>query len=184
MGTFSGSLQRPLFTAAAVAVASVSTDLPNKLTDTKQSDPSVASETLASSSDSSPHDSAHSSGLSWSKRAEWYTSKGFHVITFTFPMSEVLSYQVGGKAEQDVELLVNHLADWLEEEHGKNLVFHTFSNTGWLTYGVALEKFHTQDPSLIGRIKGCIVDSAPVASPDPQDVSSCLELLVIELISH
>lgn len=65
--------------------------------------------------------------------AEWYTSRGFHAITFTFPMNEVLTYQVGGKAEQDVELLVEHLADWLEEEHGKNLVFHTFSNTGWLT---------------------------------------------------
>lgn len=65
--------------------------------------------------------------------AEWYASAGYHVITFTFPMSEILSYQVGGKAEQDIELLVNHLADWLEEEHGKNLVFHTFSNTGWLT---------------------------------------------------
>lgn len=64
--------------------------------------------------------------------AEWYTSKGYHVITFTFPMAEVLSYQVGGKAEQNVELLVNHLADWLEDD-GKNLVFHTFSNTGWLT---------------------------------------------------
>lgn len=65
--------------------------------------------------------------------AEWYASRGYHVITFTFPMSDILSYQVGGKAEQDIELLVNHLADWLEEEHGKNLVFHTFSNTGWLT---------------------------------------------------
>lgn len=65
--------------------------------------------------------------------AEWYASAGYHVITFTFPMSEILSYQVGGKAEQDIELLVNHLVDWLEEEHGKNLVFHTFSNTGWLT---------------------------------------------------
>lgn len=65
--------------------------------------------------------------------ADWYSSRGYHVITFTFPMSEILSYQVGGKAEQDIELLVNHLADWLEEEHGKNLVFHTFSNTGWLT---------------------------------------------------
>ncbi|KAH9612123.1 hypothetical protein KSS87_002603 [Heliosperma pusillum] len=102
------------------------------------------------------------------KYAEWYTSRGFHAITFTFPMSEVLSYQVGGKAEQDVEFLVNHLAEWLEEEHGKNLVIHTFSNTGWLTYGVMLEKFQKQDPSLIGRIKGCIVDSAPVAAPDPQ----------------
>lgn len=65
--------------------------------------------------------------------AELYTSRGFHAITFTFPMAEILSYQVGGKAEEHIDLLVNHLADWLEEEHGKNLVFHTFSNTGWLT---------------------------------------------------
>ncbi|KAJ8548859.1 hypothetical protein K7X08_029840 [Anisodus acutangulus] len=101
--------------------------------------------------------------------AEWYASRGYHVITFTFPMSEILSYQVGGKAEQDIEQLVNHLADWLEEEeHGKNLVFHTFSNTGWLTYGVILEKFQKQDHALMTRIKGCIVDSAPVAAPDPQ----------------
>lgn len=100
--------------------------------------------------------------------AELYTSRGFHVITFTFPMTEILSYQFGGKAEEHVDLLVNHLADWLEEEHGKNLVFHTFSNTGWLTYGVILEKFKKQDPSLMGRIRGCIVDSAPVAAPDPQ----------------
>ncbi|KAE9454311.1 hypothetical protein C3L33_13785, partial [Rhododendron williamsianum] len=100
--------------------------------------------------------------------AEWYTSRGFHAITFTFPMAEILSYQVGGKAEQHIDSLVNHLADWLEEEHGKNLVFHTFSNTGWLTYGAVLEKFKKQDPSLMGQIKGCIVDSAPVAAPDPQ----------------
>jgi len=66
------------------------------------------------------------------KYAEWYTSRGFHVITFTFPMAEILCYQVGGKAEQDIDLLVNHLTDWLEEDR-KNLVFHTFSNTGWLT---------------------------------------------------
>ncbi|KAF5737949.1 Alpha/beta-Hydrolases superfamily protein [Tripterygium wilfordii] len=99
--------------------------------------------------------------------AEWYTSMGFHAITFTFPMSELVSYQVGGKAEQNVEMLVDHLAGWLEE-HGKNLVFHTFSNTGWLTYGVILEKFQKQDHSLTAKIRGCIVDSAPVARPDPQ----------------
>ncbi|XP_010103608.2 transmembrane protein 53 [Morus notabilis] len=100
--------------------------------------------------------------------AEWYTSRNFHVITFTFPMSEILSYQVGGKAEKHINLLVDHLTDWLEEEHGKNLVFHTFSNTGWLTYGAILERFQKQDPSLMGRIRGCIVDSAPAAAPDPQ----------------
>ncbi|XP_058772078.1 uncharacterized protein LOC131645903 [Vicia villosa] len=102
------------------------------------------------------------------KYAEWYTSKGYHVITFTFPMAEVMSYQPGGKAEQNVHMLVDHLADWLEEENEKNLVFHTFSNTGWLTYGVILERFQKQDPSLMGKIRGCIVDSAPVANPDPQ----------------
>ncbi|XP_057424399.1 uncharacterized protein LOC130717990 [Lotus japonicus] len=102
------------------------------------------------------------------KYAEWYTSKGFHVITFTFPMSEILSYQPGGKAEQNVHMLVDHLADWLEGENEKNLVFHTFSNTGWLTYGVMLEQFQKQDPSIMGRIRGCIVDSAPVANPDPE----------------
>ncbi|KAL9669868.1 hypothetical protein QQ045_007418 [Rhodiola kirilowii] len=99
--------------------------------------------------------------------ADWYTSRGYHVITFTFPMSEILSYQVGGKAEQQIGSLVSHLADWLEENE-KNLIFHTFSNTGWLTYGVILEKFQNQDPSLMSRIRGCIVDSAPVAAPDPQ----------------
>ncbi|XVF67038.1 hypothetical protein PTKIN_Ptkin10aG0088900 [Pterospermum kingtungense] len=100
--------------------------------------------------------------------AEWYTSRGYHVITFILPMIDIISYQAGGKAEQNIDMLVNHLADWLEEEHGKNLVFHTFSNTGWLTYGEILEKFQKQDPSLIRRIRGCIVDSAPVAAPDPQ----------------
>ncbi|XP_019186821.1 PREDICTED: transmembrane protein 53 [Ipomoea nil] len=100
--------------------------------------------------------------------AEWYNSKGFHAVTYTFPLPEILSYQVGGKTEHDVELLVNHLADWLEEEHGKNLVFHTFSNTGWLIYGVILEKLQKQYPTLKERIKGCIVDSAPVAAADPQ----------------
>ncbi|KAE9611577.1 putative alpha/Beta hydrolase [Lupinus albus] len=102
------------------------------------------------------------------KYAEWYTSKGYHVITFTFPMSEVLSYQPGGKAEENVHLLVDHLADWLEGENEKNLVFHTFSNTGWLTYGVILEHLQKQDPSVMERIRGCIVDSAPVSYPDPE----------------
>ncbi|PHT58309.1 hypothetical protein CQW23_00672 [Capsicum baccatum] len=90
------------------------------------------------------------------KYADWYSSRGYHVIMFTFPMSEILSYQVGGKAKEDIELLVNHRADWLEEKHAKSLVFHTFSNTEWLTYGVILEKFQKQDHALMRRIKGAI----------------------------
>ncbi|KAL1803571.1 hypothetical protein ACET3Z_032218 [Daucus carota] len=102
------------------------------------------------------------------KYAEYYTTRGFHVITFTFPMSEIVSYKAGGKAEEHVDFLVNHLSDCLEEDLEKKFVFHTFSNTGWLTYGVILEKFQQMDYTLRERIKGCIVDSAPVASPDPQ----------------
>ncbi|CBI35393.3 unnamed protein product, partial [Vitis vinifera] len=218
MGSMSGILQRPLIAATAVAVASVSSDLSDKLQPLKSSE---TSSTLKPICDSPAQESKSSwvshislsklsnfsfvsrvrvpvphinyypvpnspSGfapnltvvvlLGWlgarqkhlKRYAELYTSMGFHAITFTFPMAEVLSYKVGGKAEQNVDLLVNHLAEWLEEEHGKNLVFHTFSNTGWLIYGAILEKFQKQDPSLMGRIKGCIVDSAPVAAPDPQ----------------
>lgn len=36
------------------------------------------------------------------------------------------------------------------------------------SYGVMLEKFQQKDLALTGRIKGCIVDSAPVAEADPQ----------------
>ncbi|XP_072968907.1 uncharacterized protein [Typha angustifolia] len=100
--------------------------------------------------------------------ADWYTSRGFHAVTFTFPMSDIISYNTGGKAEQDLESLANHLAGWVAEESGKNLIFHTFSNTGWLTYGAILEKFQKQDSSVMEKIRGCIVDSAPVAAPDPQ----------------
>ncbi|KAJ0631478.1 putative alpha/Beta hydrolase [Helianthus annuus] len=37
-----------------------------------------------------------------------------------------------------------------------------------IVYGAMLEKFQSQDHTLMERIKGCIVDSAPVAAPDPQ----------------
>ncbi|KAJ0966862.1 hypothetical protein J5N97_023779 [Dioscorea zingiberensis] len=102
------------------------------------------------------------------KYAEWYTARGFHAITFTFPMGDIIGYKVGGKVEQNLDLFAEHLAGCVGEEDGKKLVFHTFSNTGWLTYGVLLEKFRKGDPSLMEKIKGCIVDSAPVAAPDPQ----------------
>jgi hypothetical protein len=88
--------------------------------------------------------------------AELYTSRGFHVITFTFPMTEILSYQFGGKAEEHVDLLVNHLADWLEEEHGKNLVFHTFSNTGWLTLVHSFSPIHPYTLFLFSALNGTI----------------------------
>jgi hypothetical protein len=132
------------------------------------------------------------------KYADWYTSRGFHVVTFTLPMSDIVSYNLGGKAEKNVEMLSEHLAGRVREESSKKIIFHTFSNTGWLwyvnnspfiifarlrmssllvlffcvcpscSYGVILDNLQKQDPSAVDNIKACVVDSAPVASPDPQ----------------
>jgi hypothetical protein len=110
------------------------------------------------------------------KYAEWYNARGIHAVTFVVPMTDVLTFKVGGKAEEHVDRLAHHLALWLTEqgEHAngiegeKQLMFHTFSNTGWLTYGVILEKLQERGDNLLGKIKGCVVDSAPAADPDPQ----------------
>ncbi|KAG6543199.1 hypothetical protein Mapa_015449 [Marchantia paleacea] len=103
------------------------------------------------------------------KYAEWYNARGIHAVTFTVPMADILSFTMGGKAEAHVDELASHLAMWLDEERGdKHLIFHTFSNTGWLTYGVVLEKLLSRGSELVEKIKGCVVDSAPSADPDPQ----------------
>lgn len=46
-------------------------------------------------------------------------------------------------------------------------------------YGAILEKFQKQDSSLMRRVKGCIVDSAPVAAADPTvSDGSCIALFI------
>jgi hypothetical protein len=60
------------------------------------------------------------------KYADWYTSRGFHVVTFTLPMSDIVSYNLGGKTEKNVEMLSGHLAGWVREESSKKIIFHTF----------------------------------------------------------
>lgn len=109
------------------------------------------------------------------KYAQWYNARGIHAVTFVIPMTDILSLKVGENAEEHVDSLARHLAQWLsaQDEHAdlegeKQLMFHTFSNTGWLTYGAILEKMHAEDGDILGRIKGCVIDSAPVPNPDPQ----------------
>ena len=75
------------------------------------------------------------------KYADWYNARGIHAVTFVLPMTDILSFQPRGKAEEHVDALAHHLALWLcdQGEHAsmegeKQLMFHTFSNTGWLTW--------------------------------------------------
>lgn len=106
------------------------------------------------------------------KYAEWYNARGIHAVTFVIPMADLLSLKGHGNAEEHVDSLASHLAQYLSDESDlegeKQLIFHTFSNTGWLTYGAILEKMQKQGEHLLERIKGCVIDSAPVPDPDPQ----------------
>jgi hypothetical protein len=74
------------------------------------------------------------------KYAEWYNARGIHAVTFVIPMTDILSFNGQGNAEEHVDSLSRHLLQWLSDQgdHAdldgeKQLIFHTFSNTGWLT---------------------------------------------------
>lgn len=71
------------------------------------------------------------------KYADWYTSRGIHAVTFVVPMMDLLTFKAGDKAEKHVDSLTQDLMQWLTEDskqgNEKYVIFHTFSNTGWLT---------------------------------------------------
>jgi hypothetical protein len=71
------------------------------------------------------------------KYAEWYTSRGMHAVTFIVPMKDLFTLDAVDKAEKHVDILTGNLVNWIKEDveqgNDKHLIFHTFSNTGWLT---------------------------------------------------
>lgn len=66
--------------------------------------------------------------------AELYTSRGMDAITFVVPVRDVLCFDLGRKVENRIQELANELVSWLSKAEGRQrgLIFHTFSNTGWL----------------------------------------------------
>lgn len=66
------------------------------------------------------------------KYVDWYNDKGIHAVTFVASVTDVLSFDLGKKIEERVKGLSDELSDWLSESENRFLVFHTFSNTGWL----------------------------------------------------
>uniref|UniRef100_A0A7N0TDZ3 Transmembrane protein 53 n=1 Tax=Kalanchoe fedtschenkoi TaxID=63787 RepID=A0A7N0TDZ3_KALFE len=93
--------------------------------------------------------------------AELYNSLGIHAVTFVVPVSQVLWFDLGTRVERRIAQLAAELASWLAgppDDDDRCLIFHTFSNTGWLVYGSILYLWKDR-PELIRKIKGCIVDS-------------------------
>ncbi|CAN1190605.1 Transmembrane protein 53-B [Linum perenne] len=94
------------------------------------------------------------------KYVEWYNSLGFHAITFVVEVGELLRFDLGERVERRVSALANELIDFLGKEDGREhcLLFHSFSNTGFLTYGYILDILQGRD-SAADKVRGCIIDS-------------------------
>ena len=72
--------------------------------------------------------------------AEMYNVVGANAVTFAVSVDNVVGFDFGRKLERRVEELCREVVEWVEkkEEDGRDRVvmFHTFSNTGWLAYVV------------------------------------------------
>ncbi|KAI3500049.1 hypothetical protein L1887_35864 [Cichorium endivia] len=103
--------------------------------------------------------------------AELYNMFGMDAVTLAAPVNDVLGLHWGRKLEARVAVLTDELVSLLEkkENDGRErfLIFHTFSNTGWLAYGSILNRLQGRQ-ELLDKIKGCVVDSGGDPELDPK----------------
>ncbi|KAG1361213.1 hypothetical protein COCNU_09G006760 [Cocos nucifera] len=213
MASLSGILHRPLSTATVIALAAISTDLPDRFYSSKPSELDAASRPASAVVSEPPLRRRISFtdllGVPFVSKARAdvpvQNLSFHHVPDFFFgscsiPASSppvlrtVYHYaKLADPATYDdstpsiplspSEVVYRwHLADprayGVSEKDGCS-AFGSQTVVvllGWLgakqrhlkSYGAILEKFRKHDPSIMGKIKGSIVDSAPVAAPDPQ----------------
>ncbi|KAI4386768.1 hypothetical protein MLD38_004670 [Melastoma candidum] len=94
---------------------------------------------------------------------EWYNSRGYRSVGFIVGVDEVLwRLDFARSVEERLEEFLEDLVQWVMQGKAigkeRSLVFHCFSNTGWLVYSAAVERLQEKE-GVYDRIKGCIVDS-------------------------
>ncbi|KAI4381721.1 hypothetical protein MLD38_007769 [Melastoma candidum] len=94
---------------------------------------------------------------------DWYNSRGYRAEGFIVGVDEVLwRFDFARSVEERFEVFLEDLVQWVMQGKAigieRSLVFHCFSNTGWLVYSTAMEKLQEKG-DVYDRIKGCIVDS-------------------------
>uniref|UniRef100_A0A0E0CF30 Transmembrane protein 53 n=1 Tax=Oryza meridionalis TaxID=40149 RepID=A0A0E0CF30_9ORYZ len=99
--------------------------------------------------------------------ADLYRDRGVGSVRYVVPVRELLGLDLGRRVERRVADLAAEIAAWCDADDRRTLLFHTFSNTGWLAYGAILENLQSR-ADIIERIRGCIVDSAPVLEIRPE----------------
>ncbi|KAF8685939.1 hypothetical protein HU200_043863 [Digitaria exilis] len=99
--------------------------------------------------------------------ADLYRERGVGAVRFVVPVCELIGLDLGRHVERRVADLSAEIAAWCDADRRRTLLFHTFSNTGWLAYGAVLENLQSR-ADITERIRGCIVDSAPVLEIRPE----------------
>ncbi|KAK3012349.1 hypothetical protein RJ639_012993, partial [Escallonia herrerae] len=113
----------------------------------------------------------------------FYNKWGIHAITFAAPIKDVLSLNLGKRIRERASAFRLELASWILETEidGRErfLLFHTFSNTGWLVYGSILDELQGRH-DLLEKIIGCAVDSGGDREINPKVCSYKFDNLKLE----
>ncbi|XP_073126774.1 uncharacterized protein [Henckelia pumila] len=98
-----------------------------------------------------------------------YNARGLHAITFVASVTDLLGFDLGRRIEERIQRLSDELVSWLSRNDGRErfLIFHAFSNTGWLAYGEVLKNLRERK-DIMEKIKGCVVDSGGDPNIDPK----------------